>query len=591
MSSPKAYKPLISILFGVALIIAAIWRGIFFESGYPVNYTDPVPTEIYKNILLRESAKEMGVDLHHKRISADGSADEYSNLAIPPAVAVYDVNLDGFQDLIVSGSAHPIIFLNRNGNGFERVDGKFGFDVDRESPASMVVFADLNRDGNADVIVSGHPHQFLYYGERTSGGLKFHPAFDKLSYQSSPEALNVLDFDRDGLLDLVFGNFTAKPGEGDSEVLWLGGSRYDNKTGGANDLLLQSKDGSFSVASYVNFRTRSYTHSAGVSDLDADGWPDIFFANDYARDELFMNRWGRAVIDVTREKLPLEWHGNSGMNGEIVDYNNDGRPDIYVTNVYKPPFYNAVNLLWEQQEDGRFQATSIDNKTAHCGFSWGAKFLDINNDGQLDLAVTNGRNRARNSTEEKKGDSLWYRRALVAQIPKVIRKYYYENQLSSQQFSTSAFERDCLFIQDSGVFHDVAPYAGVVSKYEGRGLAIIDIENDGRLDYVVVNMQGPVEIFHNQSTTTGNWIGVKLVDRNGSDLPIGARIVLTTKAGKKITREFYPANGYRSQSDPRLHFGLGSDQPEKLEVVWPSARRQNFELKTFNQYIEIYEKK
>ncbi len=389
------------------------------------------------------------------------------------------------------------------------------------------------------------------------------PAFDKITYQSQPEGINVLDFDQDGRLDLVFANFTAKPGEGTSEVLWLGANRYDNRTGGANDLLLQKSDGSFEVASRVNFRSRSYTHSVGIADFNHDGWPDIFFANDYARDELFMNQSGRSVLDVTHDKLPIEWHGNSGMNAEIVDYNGDGLSDIYVTNIYKPPFYNAVNLLWEQQADGKFRATSVENQTARCGFSWGAKFLDINNDGQLDLAVTNGRNRARDGTEAKQGGSLWYRRALVSRIPNVIRQFYYEQQLPNQYFSTSAFERDCLFIQDAGVFYDVASYAGVTNKFEGRALAVIDIGNDGRLDYIVANLQGPIEIYHNLSTTNGNWLGLRLIDKNGSDLPVGARVILTTKAKKE--------NGSRVLSCQWLPQSKRSE-----DSLWPRTRRTRY---------------
>ena len=566
------YMPIFSILFGVGLIATAVERGIFFESGYPVNYTEPVPLSIYQNIQMKESALEMGVDFQHKRISSDGTGSEYSNLAIPPAIAIYDVNRDGFQDLVVSGHFHPVVFLNIEGRKFKRIENGFGFDTKRESPTSMINFADFNGDGLADSIVSGHPNHYFYLGELVDGKATFRPAFEKLVYKSQPDGVNVLDFNQDGRLDLVFANFTSKPGEGVSEVLWLGANRYDNRTGGANDLLLQKSDGSFEVAQNVDFRSRSYTHSVGVSDFNQDGWPDIFFANDYARDELFMNQLGRSVIDVTREKLPIEWHGNSGMNAEIVDYNGDGLSDIYVTNIYKPPFYNAVNLLWEQQPDGRFRATSVENHTAHCGFSWGAKFLDINNDGQLDLAVTNGRNRSKDRNEAKTGGSLWYRRALVSRIPNVIRQFYYEQQLPNQYFSTSAFEPDCLFIQDAGVFYDVAPYSGVTNKLEGRALAVIDVENDGRLDYVVANFQGPIEIFHNLSKTNGNWIGIRLIDKNGSDLPIGAHITLTTKTGKKIVREFYPANGYRSQSDPRIHFGLGKDEPATLEVTWPSRK-------------------
>ncbi len=585
--------PYYSIGFAVALLCIAVWRAVFFESGYSVYYTDDVPPSAYAGISIRESAKAMGIDFFHSRLSTGVGSPEYSNLTIPPALAVFDLNQDGFQDLIFSGLLKPVVYVNDRGHGFKKIDSAFGFEIEQESPASMVILADFNRDGVADAFVSGHPKHYLYYGEQTHNGLHFKPAFDKTaSYLSNPDGVNVLDFNQDGRLDLVFGNYTAKPGEGTSEVLWLGANRYDNKTGGANDLLIQSADGTFQLNRRVNFRSRSYTHSVGVADFNRDGFPDVFFANDYARDELFINQNGKSVVDVTQKQLPIEWHGNSGMNAEIVDYNGDGRPDIYVTNIYKPPFYNAVNLLWEQQQDGNFVVTSVSKNVAKCGFSWGAKFLDINNDGRLDLAVTNGRNRAPDEKHKGEGESLWYRRSMVSRIPNVVRQYYYEQQLPQEKFSVSAFERDCLFVQGENDFYDVAPHVGISSEYEGRALAVIDIENDGRLDYVVANLQGPIEIFHNLSTTTGNWIGLELFDKNGSNLPIGAIITLTTKSGKKIVREYYPANGYRSQSDPRVHFGLGTDIPLSVEVQWSTKaeNRKSYPLSKHNIYVKIHEK-
>lgn len=586
---PSRYLPFISIAFAIGLISYAGSSQIFFERGHPVNYTEPVEGKSYRGLKITESADKLGVRFSQPLVATGAKFQRYSNFVVPPALAVYDLNGDGFQDFVISGLKFPVVYLNENGRRFRVVSEGFGFDKIRANVASMVLFADLNNDGTSDVVVSGDPRHFVYFGRRVDRGLFFTPAFEKIpDYLSRPEAVNVLDFDQDGRLDLVFGNFVAKPGEGVSEELWLSAPRYDNRTGGKNDLLLQGSDGVFRRAESIDFLTRSYTHAVGISDFNHDGYPDIFIANDYAKDELFINENGRSIRDETRSRLPLSWHGNSGMNAEIVDYNQDGRPDIYVTNIYKPPFFNSVNLLWQQNDDGKFDAVSLDQGVAKCGFSWGAKFLDIDNDGDLDLAVTNGRNRSRH-TQKENMRSLWYQRTLVARIPNLLRQFYYEKKFSEFGMSTSAYERDCLFVRRDGKFVDVAPYVGVTSEYEGRALAILDFDNDGRMDYIVANLMGPIEIFHNLSEAKGNWVGFELFDRRGSNLPIGAKITLKTKKGRRYVREYYPANGYRSQSDARLHFGLGDDQPDELSIVWPHGKTRSYLISQFNRYVRIHE--
>lgn len=591
IKTPERLPFYFSAFLGVCIVIIAFSRRIFFEDGYSVNYDIPIDPAFYQNIHFTDEAQKLGIDYHHSYVNPSNPMEGFKNQAIPPSVSVVDLNGDGYMDLVFSGGSHPVVYLNENGTHFKKVENAFGFDHQTDVSSSMVIFADLNNDGIIDALVSGHPKHYLYYGEKNkSNQLTFKDVSQKLNYyMSNPDAVNFVDFNNDGRLDLVFGNITAKPGEPKSEVLWLGATRYDNTTGGSNDLLLQTPEGDFKVAKNVDFKTRSYTHSVGVADLNRDGYPDFFIANDYANDELFYNHNGESIDDVTDEKIPRRWHGNSGMNGEIFDYNNDGLLDIYVTNIYKPPFYNSFNILWEQQKTGEFKAVSIEKQVGRCGFSWGAKFADIDNDGEVDLIVTNGRNRPAINADASHTESLWYRRSLVARIPNVLRQYYYENKMPHYNFSISAYERDCLFVNKQGKFWDIAPFVGITSTYEGRGLALIDVNNDGRMDYVVANINGPAEVYINHSQTTGHWLGVNLINAHGSPIPIGAKITLTRSDQVKMYREYYPANGYRSQSDPRLHFGLGQNSAQQIKVQWNNHHTETFEVHDIDKYITLKE--
>lgn len=584
-----------SILVGVLLLVLGISRGTFVESGYSVNYDSKPPANVLRGLKFVESAVSMGAEYRFNSENPNDPLTNYRNETNPPALAIHDLNRDGFLDIVVSGALAPKVFLNREGQRFEATEFRFGFEDQRISPTAMVIFADFNNDGLDDVLVSAMPRHRLYYAKTNPDPktkqlypIVFEKQYERLQkYYSKPEGVAVLDFNLDGRLDLIFGNFVAKPGEKPSETLWLGATRHENQGGGVNDLLLQKEDGKFEVSKSVDFLTRSYTHSVGVSDLNQDGYPDIFFANDYANDELFLNRAGKFVLDVTESRIPKRLHGNSGMNGEIVDFDMDGLADIYVTNIYKPPFVRSFNILWKQNPDGSFSVRSNSKQVARCGFSWAAKFADFNNDGWLDLAVANGRNRGLHNAKEGELQSLWYRRGMVGRIPNGLRQFYYENKLPGAKYTVSAYERDCLFINDGEQFWDVAPFVGITSRFEGRPLAITDIENDGKVDFVVGNLNGPLEVYRNFSELNGNWLGLGFQTSTGSEYPIGAKVRVVCDDGVVLYREFYPANGYRAQSDPRLHFGLGRRTVREVIIEWKPGLVETFAISRLNQYVRL----
>jgi hypothetical protein len=203
----------------------------------------------------------------------------------------------------------------------------------------------------------------------------------------------------------------------------------------------------------------------------------------------------------------------------------------------------------------------------------------------------NGKARGRNvKTEADAVKSFAFVRNTINTTPPALR----DRMLLVPDFSgyyLSAFERSCVFWQKDGRFHDVAPEAGVIDREEGQAAALVDFDNDGRMDVVVANLGGPLLLYRDVTSTpmgAAHWVGLTLVGPPGMRTPFGAKVWLHRADGKTPMRELFPANGYRGQNDPRVHFGLGeaTSVPE-VEVRWPDGRAERFRDLRLDAYQEI----
>lgn len=550
----------------------------------------------FAHIQFKEVSTKLGIEYRHN-LFALSPGQKISELdlsvePIPPSVSVVDINNDGLMDIFVTTSyGRPsLLYINHEGRFFTEEAAKYGLaDINQKAVPSYAFWGDFNNDGLLDLVYARYGCHRFFTG--TKGG-----AFEDHSewfngYCSRPNGINAADFYHRGRLDLVFANYLPAPGDDSFTVLWMTNTRYDNVTGGKNNLLRNDGNG-FHLEKNAQFLTRSYTHNAGISDINLDGFPDIFFSNDYAHDEMFLNMRNGRFSDVTNKYIPREVHGLAGMNTEFFDYNQDGMIDLYVTNIFKPPFNRHFNLLWKKNADNTYQNVSNDLGAAKCGFSWGAKFADINNDGEADLMVMNGRSRSANLKKFGEGKSMWFERIDVSQIPLFIRQYYNPHDSLKGRY-LSAFERKCLFVQKNGEFFDIADDAGFSDREENRDIALIDYDNDGLMDAITAGISSKLKIYHNETKTDAkfHWIGFSFKDKNGSPIPHGVRLSFSLSNGKKIVRELYPANGYRGFNDPRMHIGLGNGQISgPLEVFWPLSRVtqviKNFKLDQYNLITE-----
>lgn len=550
----------------------------------------------FSNIKFKEVSSQLGIDYRHNFFSMQPGktiADlDLSVEPLPPSVSVVDINNDGLMDIFITTSfGRPsLLYINYEGKYFKEEAAKYGLsEINQDALPSYAFWGDFNNDGLLDLVYARYGCHRFFTGTKM-GVFEDHSEWFN-GYCSRPNGINAADFYNRGRLDLVFANYLPAPEDNSFRVLWMTNTRYDNVTGGTNHLLKNTGSG-FQLEKKADFLSRSYTHNAGIADVNLDGRPDIFFSNDYAHDEMFLNNGDGSFNDVTNKYIPREVHGLAGMNTEFFDYDSDGLIDLYVTNIFKPPFNRQYNLLWKKTPENTFKNVSNDVGAAKCGFSWAAKFADINNDGEADLLVMNGRSRSANLKEFGEGKSMWFERNEVSQIPQFLRQFYRPKDSIKGRY-LSAFERKCLFIQKNGEFFDIAEDAGFNDREENRDVALIDYDNDGLMDAITAGSISKLKIYHNETIQdkSSQWIGFSFRDVYGSPIPHGLKIKFALSNGKIIVRELYPANGYRGFNDPRIHIGLGNAVISgDVEIFWPlSKKNQKIKTVKLNQYNLISE--
>lgn len=567
---------LLSLLVGAAIVLKLVFISPLIEHPDDIYSNTEAPKDLIEQFRFEDVTQKWGLEYRH--FENYNQTTTKNLFFIFPSVSLFDFNGDGFLDIFYSGGERNFLYIRIAEGVYEESAASYGLlgNDRKKSLPSKAILADIDNDGDIDLYLGAVGNHRLYYRE----GQKFVDKTELLnSYTSVPDAVSFIDFNQDGLLDVVVGNFLNLD-KANADDVWYIPRRYGNKLGGANHLLIQNKDGKFNLAREVDFISHSYTHAIGISDVNRDGFPDIFFANDYDKDEMFLNIKGKKVVDVTQKFIPKRWHGNSGMNADFVDYNHDGLIDLYVTYIYKPPFYRTYNVLWEKQEDNTFKQVSWEKPIGKCGFSWGAKFVDFNVDGELDLIVVNGKDRDSRALTEEMGKSFWYERTQLVSMPKFLNSYLskYEKERDGVYYHTSGFERDCLFVKHKGEYYDIAKDLDLTDKQEGRGVAIGDLNNDGLQDAVIVNTHGRSKVYLNKSKVMGNWISFQLQNKFGSIIPVGAELRLKQSRGPDLVSEYYPISGFRVQNDHRPYFTMSKDsEPLELLVKWPG----NKEVKSY----------
>jgi hypothetical protein len=482
-------------------------------------------------------------------------------------VAIFDYDNDGWPDIFLvngtrlegfpSGQAPSSHLYHNNHDGtFSDVTVKAGLTA--TGWGQGVCVGDYDNDGWEDLYVTYYGKNRLYHNDH---GV-FTEVAEKAGVAGSGKAWGsgcaFVDYDRDGKLDLMVANYvdfdlSTAPAPGQrAACLWKGVPVMCGPRGlpGAKNILYHNKgDGTFedvSAKAHIDRTDGHYAFSVSTLDFDEDGWPDIYVACDSTPSILYRNNHDGTFTDVAvtvGAAFNEDGREQAGMGSTVADYNGDGHLDIFKTN-----FSDDTSTLYRNNGDGTFtDATSVAGLGLYTQYlGWGAMFFDFDNDGWPDLILANG---------------------------------HVYPEVDSQHLGSSYKEPRILYHNNGdGTFTDISATsgAGITTAASSRGLAVGDLWNDGKISAVVSNMNAAPSLLVNQVRTANHWIAIHTVGTKSNRDGIGARILV--RAGSRtLVDEVRSGSSYISNSDMRVHFGLGAvTKIDWVEIHWPSGLTERF---------------
>lgn len=478
--------------------------------------------------------------------------------------AIVDLDGDGDDDIfLLNGTrlgppgatkAIPALYRNDGSGKFVDVAREAGFDV--EGWAQGVCAGDVDNDGRTDLFVTYYGHNRLY---RNGGQLKFEDVTAQVKLPATGtrfgSGCTFLDFNRDGRLDLFVGNYvdldlakTPKPGTS-AECRWKEIPVMCGPRGlplARNLLYRQNADGTFSDVSQamgIGKPGGRYSLQAVAADFDNDGWPDLYVACDMTPSLLFRNRQGAGFDEVGVEAgVAYNFDGRlqAGMGVAVGDYDRDGRLDIAKTN-----FSGDLISLFHNDGGGMF-FTDVSREMglgSHQLLGWGIAFADFDDDGWLDLMSVNGH-----------------------VYPEVEGKGVGDRYL----------QETLLFRNDGGKrFRDASQDGALRAPKPSRGLALGDLDGDGRPEALIVNMNARPTVLRN-TAAAGQFVNLSLEGTRSNRSAIGARYRVSAADGTQWTGEVMSGTSFYSQHSFTQHVGVGAAQTVDVEVRWPSGKSQKF---------------
>lgn len=565
----------------VGLIAYAWFQGRAPETGGPVE----------SGMRFREVGSEAGVGgfRHVPPVVDEKVANIAAQItAVGAAVSVCDADGDGWYDLYVTSSgpgSRNALFRNRGDGSFEDVAPRAGL-ADLNPPGEGAcmgsVWADYDADGDQDVFVYKWGRCQLL---RNEGDLRFVDATEGSGLEGwiNSNSATWFDFDGDGVLDLfVMGYFDESHDLWDLETTSIMHDSFEfSNNGGLNRLFRGRGDGTFEdVTEGSGLESRRWTYAAVAADFDRDGWQDLYVANDYGSEQLYLNQQGQGFAEV--KGVGLEQESKSGMCVALGDVNNRGVPSVYVTNISERGFIFQGNNLREVHTDGPL-LDMARGVSADCGWAWGAQFGDLDNDGWQDLVVANG------FISASKDRDYWYNMTKVSASTA---------DLVADAAAWPAFEdRSLSGYQRTRVLHnlgrarfrEVGAEVGIDDVFDGRGVAFVDLWNRGCLDVVIACQNGPLLIYKNETPPAAHWVAFELEGSGANRAALGAEVLVEFGERKQV-QVVTSFCGFASQNSGRLHFGLGEDPgPVRATVRWPyggTVVLEDLELDRVHELVE-----
>jgi tetratricopeptide (TPR) repeat protein len=535
-------------------------------------------------------------------------------------VAAADFDNDGFDDLYISQPAGlpNRLYRNRGDGTFEDVTEKAGVGVLDNTACAL--FADLRNCGLQDLVVvcGSGPLLFLNRGDGT-----FALKHDAFHFAQPPQGsfthAAIADYDRDGRLDIYFCVYSY----------YLGLDQYhypvpyfDARNGPPNFLFHNAGDGSFvdrTEAAGLNAENDRYSFACAWGESVANNRPDLYVVNDFGRNNFYRNN-GDGTFTAMSTQSHLQDVG-AGMSACWTDYNNDGRPDMYVANMWSAAgqrvseqsrFHaNASadvralyqrhargNALYRNQGERAFANISEQAGAEMGRWAWGSDAWDFDNDGYADIYVSNGYISAPGDKASRADLGSFFWRQVVAKSPDDSSpSLAYEhgwnalNELIRSDHSWSGNERNVMFANNrDGTFSEISGAVGLDFTEDGRSFALADIDHDGRLEIILKNRNAPqLRILHNAMKSIGDSIAFRLQGTTSNRDAIGTAVTL--KIGElRQTKYLQAGSGFLAQHSKELLFGIGNS-PGSIDATirWPSGITQHYEELPRNSRISLVE--
>lgn len=561
-----------------------------------VAKTDPSSSLSRYGFYLQEVSQASNINFKHEAPTLDHQLDHIMPqvASMGAAVSVVDFNRDGWSDLYVTNSGEGsknALYKNNHDGTFTDVAAELGI-ADVNQPGTGVsmgsVWGDYDNDGYEDLFLYKWGRPELFHND---AGQKFSRVSEKAGLPAWVNANTAVwfDYDRDGKLDLFLGGYYAE----DVDLWHLKNTKMMPesfeyaKNGGRKYLFRNLGDGAFEeISQRAGIDTRRWALATIVADLRGTGNQDLFIANDYGISELYFND-GRQFRE-TGNDTGVGFSPKSGMSASVGDIFNQGRYAIYVSNISEEGVLIQGNNLWVPREGTGGDEIKYDNLARAMdveigGWSFGAQFGDLNNDGTLDLYLVNG------YVSADRNLNYWYDFSKIAGgNSTIISDAAHWPAMDGR--SLSGYQQKKVWLNDgAGKFVDVAQAVGASDVFDGRAVALVDLWNRGVLDVVVANQRGPLLIYKNNVEQDNKWVDFELEGASSNRSAIGAEVKLFWD-GRQQVQHVSGGSGFCSQNQRRLHFGLGKNpQIDRAEIHWPSGKVYTMQKPVAGQVYKIKE--